>query len=218
MSLPPFHDLPIEDQIEAIGYRKYVGGGDPESWYRIGRLQYHFLVAAGLRAHHRFLDVACGSLRLGQFLIPYLDVGNYFGLEGAARLVEEGLVNELEADFQTLKKPVFFYNYDFDVEIAGGFDYAIAQSLFTHLTLSDIDRCLAKLRKAAAPSAKFYFTYHPLMDGADTNPTGPSHAHRNWRYSSDDLAAVARANGWLPTGIGDWNHPRGQHLMLVEPG
>src|ERR1700753_963856 len=68
-----------------------LGGSDAEPCYGIGKLQYHFLVANGLRHNHRFLDMACGSLRLGQYLIPFLDEGNYRGIEGEKGLGDAGL-------------------------------------------------------------------------------------------------------------------------------
>ena len=56
-------------------HRSYVGGSDPECWYGIGRLQYH-LLNDGFNINHKMLDVGCGCLRLGQFLIPMLERGN----------------------------------------------------------------------------------------------------------------------------------------------
>ena len=71
--------LPSEDEsgIRTMGHRNWVGGG----WDEIGKLQFDFLISRGLKPHHVFLDIACGSLRAGRFLIPYLDAGNYLGIE-----------------------------------------------------------------------------------------------------------------------------------------
>ena len=74
--------LPPADRIKKWGHRSYIGGPDLETWFGIGKHQYHYLLSNGLLSHHRFLDLSCGSLRLGQYLIPFLEEVHYFGLEG----------------------------------------------------------------------------------------------------------------------------------------
>ncbi len=207
--------LPHEERVKLWGHRRYVGGGDPETWYGIGRRQYHFLVSRGLTHASRFLDVACGSLRLGQYLIPMLDAGNYFGLEGEEALVQAGLEHELLFTVAQAKQPRFAFNYAFDLSTCPGYDYAIAQSLFTHLTLEDIGRCFTAMRPVAAPGSQFFFTF---FEGEEAhNPEGESHANRNWRYRFETLKAVAEAAGFDCTYIGDWGHERGQMMAVATP-
>ena len=148
-------DLSPVERITKWGHRSYVGGLDLETWFGIGKHQYQYLVSKGLRPHHRFLDIACGSLRLGQFLIPYLDEGCYFGLEGEEILVQAGLENEILPELVAMKKPRFSFNYDFDFDFIDGFDFAMAQSLFTHLTTEDIARCFHNLKSKAGPDSTF---------------------------------------------------------------
>ena len=31
--------------------------------------QFHYLVSKGLKSNHKFVDIGCGALRLGQYLI-----------------------------------------------------------------------------------------------------------------------------------------------------
>ena len=52
-----------------------VGG----MWDEIGRLQFEFLRARGLKADHWLLDIGCGCLRGGIHAIKYLKTGNYYG-------------------------------------------------------------------------------------------------------------------------------------------
>jgi len=54
------------------GYRAEVGG----KWETVGELQFKFMKERGLKNHHVFLDIACGSFRGGRFFIPYLDKEN----------------------------------------------------------------------------------------------------------------------------------------------
>ena len=193
------------------GYRAYVGGPTPERWYGIGKLQFHWLVSAGLRPDSVFLDVACGSLRLGQFLIPYLNQGNYFGLDGSERLIEQGLENEVFFDIAAEKQPKFSSNYDFDFSFIDRFDFAIAQSLVTHLALDDVRLMLENLRTVADERSVFFFTF---FEGDEKeNKHEVSHPNKNWKYKFETLQDVARQTGWALAYVGDWNHPSNQMMV-----
>src|SRR3954467_1442195 len=90
-----------ERAIKRNGHRRYVGG----SWDEFGRLQFDFLVGQGLRPENVLVDVACGSLRAGVHLIPYLDPGNYLGIEKERLLIEGGLEHELPAAVREERRP-----------------------------------------------------------------------------------------------------------------
>lgn len=207
-------NLPPHERAKRVSHREYVGGNGPEAWYGIGKLQYHFLIKNGLKHDHRFLDIACGSLRLGQYLIPYLDSGKYYGIEGEESLVQRGLEHEFFHDVVIEKQPKFSYNYDFDFSFIEDFDYAIAQSLLTHLTLDDIGKLFQNLSLVSKNSSKFFFTF---FEGSDQkNPKSDSHAQLGWKYSFPQLEQQAVPHGWKLTYIGYWSHPRGQMMVLAE--
>ena len=201
-------------RVRTLGHRAFIGGQTPEMWFGIGRMQYHYLVSQGLRPHHVFLDVACGALRLGQYLIPFLDEGNYQGIEGEAALIDEGLAEEVLYGLGQSKAPRFVCNYAFDVRGLKPFDYAIAQSLLTHLNAGDIAACFAGVAERAQAGSRFYVTWFE-GDEAD-NPDGPSHAQMNWYYPFARLAELAAESGWRLERIGDWGHPRGQMMALAR--
>lgn len=182
-------------------------------WYGIGMLQYHFLVAEGLRPEHKFMDIACGSLRLGQYLIPYLDERNYFGIDAEQELIDLGLEHEIPEKIKEMKKPIFDSNYVFDFDFADSIDYAMAQSLFTHLIIDDIRLCIRNLKKVTHKDTKFYYTF---FEGESAHKHEDiSHANRNWNYSQDELRQVSEEEGWTFNYIGDWNHPRNQKMVLL---
>ncbi|MDA7426471.1 class I SAM-dependent methyltransferase [Thalassococcus lentus] len=205
--------LPPSERIPIIGHRAFVGGQAPEIWYGIGRRQFHFLVSQGLCPDHRFLDIACGSLRLGQYLIPYLQTGHYQGLEAEPALVEAGLREELLFDLNETKKPTFGYGYDFDFSFVTGFDYAIAQSLFTHLTAEDIHLCLKNLRPVAQETSRLFVTF---SEGDAINEDSTSDAHKKWQYTFPALEQITNDAGWSAHYIGDWGHERGQKMVRLQ--
>lgn len=207
--------LSVADRVAVIGHRFIVGGIDAYHWFAIGKLQFDFLVSRGLRPEHSFLDVACGALRLGQFVIPYLQTGNYHGLEGEEVLVQAGLEKELAAELVAVKQPGFTVNFEFGLPDAVTFDFAIAQSLFTHLVEEDIVKCFTNLRAHAAKDAQFFFTY--ANGDSRKNPKRASDANIDWRYSFEELAEMAAKGGWAAEDIGDWNHPRGQLMAVARP-
>ena len=208
-----FNHLPPSERIKIRGYRSYVGSHNAEQWYSIGRLQYHFLIANGLQSCHNFLDIGCGSLRLGQFIIPLLAEGNYYGLEPEKILVECGLEYEISPQVIALKRPNFAHNCNFHFDSLCSFDFAMANSIFTHMNKSDIESCFAEVYKKAKPCSKFFFTF--FEGPSSSNPQSNSHANTSWRYSFEELCSLSPQ--WKLKYIGDWKHPRNQKIVLAQP-
>ena len=90
-------------------------------------------------------------------------------------------------------------------------DFAIAQSLFTHLTSDDIRRALSAVANVAHERTQFYATYFPRRD--EPNPER-SHSRLVFYHSVDDLRGFGAASGWRFEDLGEWNHPRGQLMGL----
>ncbi|MBL9150054.1 MAG: hypothetical protein JNM94_15310 [Phycisphaerae bacterium] len=202
--------------VLALGHRRFIGG-EGAHWDAIGRLQFDFLVAAGLRPNHVLLDIACGSLRGGLHFIPYLDAGNYIGLDRLVDLIILGVAEELGVERFRAKRPRFLVNGRFDLsEIPAAPDFALAQSLFTHLTNDDIARVFAALAPHAKPTTRFFATFLPRGSNDAANPES-SHSRLVFRQTPEELAALAAQAGWSMRLIGDWRHPRGQHIAEFVP-
>lgn len=201
-----------DDGIKQVGHRKYVGG----LWDEIGELQFKFLKKEGLQPNNIFLDIACGSLRAGVHLIPYLDKGNYLGIDKEETLIELGLKHELPANIINIKSPEFVVDQNFDFcKFSKIPDYAIAQSLFTHLPPEIINLCFKNLRAHFNPEGVFYTTYF-LSDIKTKNPRLP-HDHKNFKYTMKEIKEFGSNNGWDCKFIGDWNHPRNQQIVQYRP-
>jgi len=207
------------DEMAAGKHREIVGG----MWDEIGRLQCEFLKHRGLLPGHRFLDVGCGCLRGGIHFIRYLKAGNYYGLDINASLIEAGKMELASADLLD-KRPHLLVNDRFEFERFGvKFDMALALSVFTHLFMNHIARCLAEVKEVLAPEGRFYATcfqapqpvHLPTIlhqpGGVTTNyDADPFH------YAYEELHMLAERAGLEAQWIGEWGHPRSQKMLCFR--
>ena len=136
----------IQRGVNEGRHRELIGG----MWDEIGRLQFEYMVANGLERRSRLIDVGCGSLRGGVHFVSYLDEGRYFGLDSNLPLLQAGYDVELKAlDLQAkLPRQNLLCDDEFSFDLFGPeFDFAIAQSLFTHLPVNHIRLCLTRLAR-----------------------------------------------------------------------
>ncbi|MBU1129951.1 class I SAM-dependent methyltransferase, partial [Patescibacteria group bacterium] len=136
-------------------YKKNIGG----MWEKIGKLQFNFLIRQGLQPKDYLLDIGCGSLRGGIHFINYLEPKHYYGIDLLQNLLDAGK-NEINKNNLNNKKAVLKQMEFFEFKILKQkFDFAIAQSLFTHLPLNDIIHCLINVEKVLIKKGKFYATF-----------------------------------------------------------
>lgn len=198
--------------IQQLGHREYVGG----RWEEIGKLQFDYLRSQGLRPEHWLLDVACGSLRAGVHLIPYLQPGHYIGLEKEPDLIQAGLLEELDPAIAATRCPQFIVTANFDVTtLLQPVDYIWMHSLWTHLPLVAIEHCLTQLKSATHRGTVCYATFFESETPRDNERQ--AHDHETFYYTTEELTRCAAAAGWRLHYIGDWGHPRGQHMVRLTP-
>jgi hypothetical protein len=193
------------DGIARLGPRECVGG----MWDEVGQLQFDFLVGQGLQPTDVLVDIACGSLRAGVRLIPYLDEGNYLGIEKEALLIDHGRREELPCEVEKAKRPEFVVSDSFEfAKFSRPAGWAVAQSLFSHLAPEPIRLCFTNLHAWATPGTRFFATFLEC-DRDHPNPNR-SHAQLGFRYTKTAMEAFGTGSGWSFRYIGDWGHPRGQ--------
>lgn len=203
------------DRIRVMGHRAFVGG-DGKFWDEIAKHQYDFLISEGLKPEHVLLDVACGSLRAGRLFIKHLAPGNYLGLDKEIDLIIRGVADELGIDAFAEKRPVFVISENFEFfKFSKQPDYILAQSLFSHLTPAGIYECLKALRQFITGKTVFYATFFESLE-IRVNPSN-SDSLDNFFYTRDQMNILAELSGWKMHYIGDWNHPRGQKIVKLEP-
>ncbi|WP_067327352.1 MULTISPECIES: class I SAM-dependent methyltransferase [unclassified Synechococcus] len=197
--------------ITQIGHRDYVGG----KWDEIGDLQFSFLKQQGLRPEQVLLDIACGSLRLGVKVIPYLQPGHYLGMDKEQQLLDAGIHQELGETLLASQRPRLLCSADFAFEqFATPVDAAIAQSLFTHLPPPLIGCCLEKLRPWLKPDGRFFATFFEVEQQRD-NPSDP-HDHGYFAYTREQMQTFGSDQGYRMDYIGGWGHPRDQVMVVYR--
>src|SRR5215467_6160686 len=195
-------------------YRAYVG--PPEDYDLIAAMTFNLLTTLGLRQHHSVLDVGCGSLRIGRLLIPYLNRGKYFAIEPNEWLVEEGINREIGKSLVEIKRPTFFFSDSPDTTLQANiaFDFALAQSIFSHCGLDLIKAWLSAISHSLAKHGALVATF--LIGEADCTKTGWIYPECvNYRPATLERAAK-EVN--LRFEILDWRHPRQTWALFAAPG
>jgi SAM-dependent methyltransferase len=201
---------------------KNPGQGIGGKWTEIGWLQFGFLIGRGLRPSHYFLDVGCGSLRGGVNFIGYLEKGHYFGLEKERALIYRA-TSLLKERKLWGKEPTLIETGYFDMGHVPGwirFDFALAQSVFTHLEPHKVEECLCRVMPRLAPDGAFYATFFQCAKGMEV---GPAHSWRKderefVNYPLSFFRKMARELGIKVEYIGSWGHPVGQKMLCFTNG
>ena len=193
-------------------YRAFVGPA--QDYDLVSAMTFGLLTTLGLRQHHALLDVGCGSLRIGRLLIPYLNRGKYVGIEPNEWLVQEGVQREVGIDQVRIKGPRF-YCADSPDGLADGdtFDFAVAQSIFSHCGRDLVQRWLQGVSTHLNPTGALAATFLP---GDDFTGSGWVYPHCV-TFSPETMASMA-ANAGLRFRILDWRHPRQHWALFAAPG
>src|SRR5262249_28206667 len=110
---------------------------------------------------------------------------------------------------------------EFDFSWApAAFDFVLAQSVFTHLPLNRLRLCLERLHSVVAPGSSFYAT---IFEVPETHPVAEAYRHQCGITSFDaedpfhcrfsDVGRCCQNLPWTAVHIGDWKHPRSQHMI-----
>jgi hypothetical protein len=213
----PYLALGFYDDALAKGRHRDIVGG---RWDETARAEMRVLRDAGLKPHHRLLDIGCGCLRLGHLAVPYLDAGNYWGTDASAALMRRGWEVELD-DMARARLPPLQLVEDAVFAFPGipeTIDMAIAFAVFTHLPPPALDTCLASLHARFPNLTAVLFTVFegegPALRQPDGVVTHPDRAP--WHRPASEVEAAVRAAGFAPERRGDVL-PRGQRLWIARP-
>ena len=215
----------IEKAVSEGRHRSAIGG----LWDQVGALQFEFLKSTGLRPHHTLLDVGCGSLRGGTHFVRYLESGRYYGIDLNQPLLDAGYEREIVPLGLAGKLPRsnLACTAEFDATGLGTtFDYLVGISLFTHLNWCRIRLCTERLLSVTRPGSLFCASYFDLPDGEGASaprvqPPGAvtTFGHRDpFHYRVSDIRQAIAGTPWELARAQDWNHPRGQQMLIFRRG
>jgi SAM-dependent methyltransferase len=140
--------------------------GSHLEWESHGDWQKSFLIEQGLRPEHRFLEIGSGTGRLARKIVPYLDDGNYTGVEISDKArdysvnlgINEGWLLDKNASFRS----------SVGVSEIVSYDYLWAFSVLIHLPEVVMRDVFAECAKRMGPQSRFYFSYVPEKVDART--------------------------------------------------
>ena len=199
-------------QAASEHYTAYVG--PPDQYDFMGGSQFALLFLLGLREHHKVLDFGCGSLRAGRLLIPYLNPGNYYGIEPNTWLIEDAVARQL-GGMERLKTPHFSSSESFEADVFGEtFDFILAQSIFSHSGPTLTEKALRSFGRSLRPGGLCVVTFR---EGDEDTPEGWFYtgltARGTVRYRPS-LISTLIANAGLKSARLPWKHPRQTWWLL----
>jgi len=200
--------------------------GNVPRWELVGDLQFEYLKERGLEPRHYLLDVGCGPLRGGIRFIQYLEPSHYYGVEKDADVLEETRRVELPRNGLEHKRPTLVAMEDFDFRVLHQtFDFAIAQSVFTHLPLNNIIRCLMRMEDALNEGGRFFATIWENPEGKRNLDPLLHVGTKTTHFDADSFHYDFPTFEWIVAGtslsvehLGKWGHPQDQVMLCFTKG
>ena len=159
----PISPMTVQERAERLD-RSTFFGVPIAGFEKAGRQQFVLLLMAGLEPHSKVLDLGCGVLRAGYWLIHFLDPHCYFGIEPHRERLETGRTLLLEPDTERVKEPRFDTNPEFDSSVFGvKFDFFLAYSIWTHASKPQIEMMLDNFLRDSTPGAVFLTSVLPAV-------------------------------------------------------
>jgi hypothetical protein len=184
----------VQARAEAMIAKYGFLGVPTASFESAGRHQLETLVRQGLTPASKVLEIGCGCLRAGCWLIGFLDPGGYCGIEPARQRVQYGL-EYLVADDLAIKRPRFDFNATFDTSVfQTTFDFFLAGSIWTHASKAHIKTMLDGFVAQTVPGGCFLASYLPAEIDSD-DYTG--HDWVGTSHESQTRGVIRHSLAWI---------------------
>jgi len=189
-------------RLQEIGRMLHAEGiftGGPLEYFEIaGRLQLAALLREGVYPWSKVLDVGCGCLRGGYWLIHFLDRGRYFGIEPHAVMLQKGIDYVLGPEVLEEKKPRFDTNDRFDFSVFGEkFDVLVARSIWSHASKTQVQTMLDGFLANSSPHAFFMTSYYPTRFWAWRRRDYRGKEWRGRSHESREPGQVSHSFRWI---------------------
>jgi hypothetical protein len=160
-----------------------------------GREQLIYLLASGLNPDSKLVDLGCGVLRAGYWLIHFLDPLGYCGIEPHPQRLYWGINIMLEKEVLEHRHPRFDRNPHFDTSVFGEkFDFFLAYSVWTHASKQQIRVMLDAFLRDSKQDGRFLTSCLP----ADAEH--PEYLGETWigtSHESDAAGVVHHSLEWI---------------------
>jgi SAM-dependent methyltransferase len=198
----------LQDRAEYLASLNIFVGGPVADFERIGRLQLEMMIHEGLYPTSNVLDVGCGCLRGGYWVMHFVDPGHYFGIEPWDECLQAGLEHIVEPQLLEQAKPTFTKNEDFDFSVFGQtFDFVVARSVWTHASKPQIEQMLDSFRDTGRQGAVFLVSYLPAATVPERIRRPLAQATNGLRRAVPSLQRVIPGRWDRPDHQGGWSSP-----------
>jgi hypothetical protein len=151
--------MTLQEKFEMLAKDKFLGI-PVKDFEAGGREQLRYLRRAGLRSGSKLVDIGCGVLRAGYWIISFLDPDCYCGIEPHQERLQIGIQNILDPGTMERKRPRFDGNSNFDISVfSDKFDFFLAYSIWTHASKPQIQAMLDGFQRDSTDNGKFLTTY-----------------------------------------------------------
>jgi hypothetical protein len=146
-----------------------------------GTAEFDIIVNAGLLPHHVCVDYGCGSLRVGQHAMAYLDEGKYWGLDIVSDFYDAG-TRLLSAELVIQKKPNLrvIANASLREVAALAPDFIFSLAVLRHVPPNELDGYIKKIYGMMGPATQAIINFR---ETAKTYRVSGS----NWFYTRKNV-------------------------------
>jgi len=149
--------LTAQEIIDAAVDQNLVPGVLFQRWNDVTRWHKEITDHFGGVRNKVVLDVGCGPLRGAVEILPELEDGHYIGIDPLPEYIALG--HWVLEKMGLADKATLVVSADFEFPQDKPVDIAMAQSVFTYLSQSQIIDCVQKLKPVMKKGAVFVFTY-----------------------------------------------------------
>ncbi len=162
-----------------------------------------YLRRHGLARRHRLLEVGCGTVATGKYLIEHLDPQNYVGIDISSRSIDIAWALIRGRSSLLAKGPSLHHvsGVDFSPIGSNTFDMIWAQSVLTQSSPSVMQTVLTALRPLLKPSGTLFANFTGISAGVTQTQLN------RWAYAPQLVREAAAGAGFASQIMTDWAHP-----------
>ena len=181
--------LTMGEQLDDGSMHRTVGPNVSDRSVRAGKRIFDEFRGFGIEPQHVLVDYGCGSLRIGQHFVHYLDAGNFIGLELSAPALAAGKA-VLGAAYEAKLPTLALIDDEILAQVAARRPrWIICNAVVNHMAPEDHVIFLGNVvRLMTDPACTLLIRTRYAPKGRRAGPL-------NWRVGVSDLAAAAARHG-----------------------